>query len=944
MKRADSRWQVMIMGLIGSFFALTVAFFSFQSITSRATSLTIDPLAETTNESLQKNPVHTDTRIVETFKTSARSTTAPMIDVLIYLQKPTIKQRVTATDREKRRAERTTYVNSLRSRTDALQQQVRSALNEQIVNKSIVIKRSFFIDNILHASITEEGLNALKNSAGVLAIVPNEQIPLPPQTTTTNLGSWNIAKIAADRVWNELNFTGTGVVVANIDTGVQWDHPALKNAYRGWNGTVADHNYNWYDPSNTSPQIPLDNTGHGTHTMGTIVGYDGTTHIGIAPGAKWIAAKGCANNGCSQSDLLAAGQWMLAPTKLDGTNPDPSKAPDVVNNSWGGLGCNPYYKGVLTSWRNAGIVPIFSSGNSGPDPNTVSSPGDNPEAISVGATDASDTIASFSSKGPSCATFDNNPKPDISAPGVAIYSSIPYDGYTTLNGTSMAAPSATGVVALLLQSKPNLTVYEIEQILKRSATDLGASGHDNTYGAGLINAYNAVTMDTGTIPTPTPTPIRTPTPTPGPIPHLTITQPNGGESYQQSQIIQITFDSYDVPYADVYLTSGTTNTVIGTIKTNALTNSPLQWTVDRFGSTNTSFKIKAVGQRQSNPWGNPITDYSDNSFTISGGPTPTPTPQLQILNPTLNEVVTEGSLYTIRWSSANIPSIYAIRLYNYTADNSLKGNVNITSGIPNANEYIWNVSTQGLSNVLPTDKYKIQILANITSMSNFFSLITPTPTQTPTPTPTATPSPTATPIPTSTPIPPTPTTQPTPTPIEVKYACTTSADCGCGLDINSNTCAIQNIQYLRVGRCTIPDFCTGISGNCGPTCVSGRCQFTCPPTNATPTPTPLKSNTAPSFITRSLARARTNKPYLSSITALDNDRDTMTMTISGLPRGLRQGICTQGIHSVKPFGTTLQCAITGTTNRMGLFTITATTKDGRGGISKSTFTLLSFPW
>lgn len=160
-----------------------------------------------------------------------------------------------------------------------------------------------------------------------------------PQVTAATAVEWGIEAIRADQVWSELDAHGEGLVIANIDTGVDFAHPALADNYRGRapDGTV-DHNYHWHDPSGVCPsEAPCDNQGHGTHTMGTMVGSDaGGTAIGVAPDATWIAAKGCeatANVGCSRPALLASGQWMLAPRDLSGGNPRPDLRPHIINNS-----------------------------------------------------------------------------------------------------------------------------------------------------------------------------------------------------------------------------------------------------------------------------------------------------------------------------------------------------------------------------------------------------------------------------------------------------------------------------------------------------------------------------------------------------------------------------------------------------------------------------------
>ena len=203
---------------------------------------------------------------------------------------------------------------------------------------------------------------------------------------------WGVAKIGADTAWAD-GILGQGVVVASIDTGVDYTHPALVDHYRATTATASfTHDYNWWDPTGLCEDAaPCDNVAHGTHTMGTIVGGDGpgpfTPDIGVAPGAKWIAAKGCEVVDCSESSLLSSGQLVLAPTDLNGENPDPSQRPDIVSNSWGGGPGDAFYLETVQAWRAAGIIPVFSSGNPGPFCGEGGSPGDFAEVFSVGATD-----------------------------------------------------------------------------------------------------------------------------------------------------------------------------------------------------------------------------------------------------------------------------------------------------------------------------------------------------------------------------------------------------------------------------------------------------------------------------------------------------------------------------------------------------------------------------
>ncbi len=311
---------------------------------------------------------------------------------------------------------------------------------------------------------------------------------------------WNISNIKANKVQKRLGDKGAGTVVASIDTGVQYNHPALVNQYRGnLGGGTFNHNYNWWDPAHVcGNNTPCDNVEHGTHTMGTMVGLDGANKIGVAPQAKWMAAKGCESNSCSSSSLTSSAQFITAPTDLNGQNPDPSKRPDVVNNSWGGGGGDSWYQSYVTAWVSAGIFPQFSNGNSGPSCHTSGSPGDYQNSYSAGAYDINNAIANFSSRGPS--SFGGEIKPNIAAPGVNVRSSIPTNSYGTLSGTSMASPHVAGTVALIISKNPSLrgNISQLRTILDNSGRDVnsttcgGTTDDNDVFGEGRLNALNAV--------------------------------------------------------------------------------------------------------------------------------------------------------------------------------------------------------------------------------------------------------------------------------------------------------------------------------------------------------------------------------------------------------------------------------------------------------------------
>ncbi|GII63376.1 hypothetical protein Skr01_34610 [Sphaerisporangium krabiense] len=325
--------------------------------------------------------------------------------------------------------------------------------------------------------------------------------PLPgKEVAKVNAVEWNIDRVRAPQVWSELGTRGEGVVVASIDSGVDYTHPALAAQYRGrLPGGGVDHNYNWYDPSGSCPSAaPCDENGHGTHTMGTMVGDDGGANaIGVAPGARWIAARGCETDECSDASLLAAGQWMLAPTDLNGRNPRPDLAPDIVNNSWGGSGFDPWYKEIVEAWVAAGIFPAFANGNlTGAGCDSSHSPGQYVSSYSAGAFDVNNAIAGFSTRG---AGENGEFKPNIAAPGVNVRSSIP-GGYASGSGTSMASPHLAATVALIWSASPAVRgdIAATRTLLDDTAIDVddtrcgGTADDNNVWGEGRLDAYAAV--------------------------------------------------------------------------------------------------------------------------------------------------------------------------------------------------------------------------------------------------------------------------------------------------------------------------------------------------------------------------------------------------------------------------------------------------------------------
>ncbi|GAA3369974.1 hypothetical protein GCM10020367_14750 [Streptomyces sannanensis] len=365
--------------------------------------------------------------------------------------------------------------------------------------------QSFWISNTVKITGTQALAEKLATRSDVAALEADTPVDMPDPIAsatepTVNGIEWNVDRINAPKVWNELGVTGEDIVVANIDSGVQYDHPAIKSKYRGLkpDGTY-DHAYNFFDPTNVCEgDAPCDNNGHGTHTMGTMVGDDGgANRIGVAPGAKWIAAKGCESSTCSREFLLSAGQWVIAPTDLSGANPRPDLAPDVVNSSWGSNTIDTWFKDTVQSWRDAGIFPAFSNGNNGPGCNTAGSPGAYVNSYASGAFDANNAIAPFSSRG----TGEGGAiKPNIAAPGANVRSSVAGGGYLPMSGTSMASPHTAATVALMWSASPAIRggIAETERLLNLTAIDVdatscgGTAAKNNIFGEGRLDAFAAV--------------------------------------------------------------------------------------------------------------------------------------------------------------------------------------------------------------------------------------------------------------------------------------------------------------------------------------------------------------------------------------------------------------------------------------------------------------------
>ena len=395
---------------------------------------------------------------------------------------------------------------------------------------------SFYIVNAIsvkNCSATLARQLASFETVATIASDPWVSLPLPvqePIVAERDGVEWGIEKINAPSVW-ALGYSGQGVTVGGADTGYDFTHPALNSHYRGFN-TISgqtDHNYSWHDaiiapsPLNTTPDnpcgynidAPCDDHGHGTHTAGTMAGDDHQgNQIGVAPGAKWIGCRNMERGSGQPSSYIECFEWFLAPTDLNGENPNIDFAPHVINNSWycsSEEGCtdtsvDELIHEALVNLKASGVVVVVSNGNfgNGGCATTTGAPAYFAESFSVGSTTSDDLISNFSSKGPVFVDLSGRIKPDVSAPGQAVRSCIPGNNYAFFSGTSMAGPHVAGLVALILSANPALAgeVAAIENIIKNTCVPLngpvdcsdnnGMNYPNNTFGYGRINALDAV--------------------------------------------------------------------------------------------------------------------------------------------------------------------------------------------------------------------------------------------------------------------------------------------------------------------------------------------------------------------------------------------------------------------------------------------------------------------
>jgi subtilisin family serine protease/bacillopeptidase F (M6 metalloprotease family) len=405
-------------------------------------------------------------------------------------------------------------MSELRRNASTSQRPVLEYLAGPDVKSRVQKIRPFWIDNIVLVVATKDVIDDLARRPDVEEVFENFTVTLPPMPKSSALSVYevnqtqtqlwdSITKIGAKQVWTTFGFNGTGVVVGGLDTGVDISHPDIAGKMRTNNPADPTYPGGWAEFNSTggivAGSVPHDSDQHGTHTTGTMIGGNASGYdIGMAPGAKLMHGLVIPGGSGSFAQVAAGMEWIIDPDDNVATD----DGADVVNMSLGAKGTFPQMIAPTDNMVAANVFPSFAIGNDGPVSNSTGSPGNVPSAFGVGATDSNDVIAGFSSRGP--VTWNNPPyvgtwtKPDISGPGVQIYSTIPggtwqwHGAGWDWSGTSMATPHVSGAVALIRQANPSLTVDQIKLLLAQTSLDLGTAGMDNTYGWGRVNTFAAV--------------------------------------------------------------------------------------------------------------------------------------------------------------------------------------------------------------------------------------------------------------------------------------------------------------------------------------------------------------------------------------------------------------------------------------------------------------------
>lgn len=427
-------------------------------------------------------------------------------DILIELKdKVTNIVRVSSyDDKEDTDIKREKIVENLKINRDISQENILEFLENEKKEGKVKELESFYIVNTIRIVAEKETIEKLQNFPNIERITLNEKIKLDGEKTnpedmvnlSSNKDEWNLENSKVKAAWSEYGTTGKGVVIGFIDSGVNYEHSSLKENWRGYENGNLNPKGNWVDIVGDA-KYPVDDYGHGTATAGVAVGKKSSQrNIGVAPNSKWIAARAFSSDYALNSNIIAAGEWMLAP------GGDVKNAPDIINNSWGGsAGAKPWFNKMLNTWLSAGIFPVFAAGNvegSGTAKlGSIENPASLLDAFSVGAIDSNNKVGKFSKRGPS--PFDeygNKIKPEVVGPGIGVLTTSRLGDYERWTGTSISTPHVCGIVALIKEINKNIDPDNIREILIASAEALKDNDFKQSpnmaYGYGYINALRAV--------------------------------------------------------------------------------------------------------------------------------------------------------------------------------------------------------------------------------------------------------------------------------------------------------------------------------------------------------------------------------------------------------------------------------------------------------------------
>lgn len=395
------------------------------------------------------------------------------------------------------------------------------------------VSATFSFINAVAANVPSKAVDSLKRNPKVSYV--------EREGTVTELAQslpWGVDRIDADVV--QSSYTGVGIKVGVIDSGIDHDHPDLDANYKGG-----------YDFVNDDTN-PMDDRGHGTHVSGTIAAEDNDIGVvGVAPEASLYGIKVLDSSGSGTVGWVAAGiQWAI------------TNEMDIITMSLGSDSDSTTMRNAVDAAYDAGILVVAAAGNDGNRPgkgDNVDYPGRYDSAIAVAASDSNDKRAPWSSTGPAV---------ELTGPGVSIYSTDWNNDYSTKSGTSMATPHVTGVAALVMEANPTFTNVQVRQRLQSTAEDLGKSGRDALYGFGLVDAEAAVSSGGST-----------------PL-SVTITNPSDGVTVSGSVSITAT-TAGENPISSVTFSIDGTDVFTDTV-------APYQYEWDTTEETDGSHSIKAV--------------------------------------------------------------------------------------------------------------------------------------------------------------------------------------------------------------------------------------------------------------------------------------------------------------------------------------------------------------